>query len=351
MSKIPKVKKLPSGRWRARAYDYTDENKVRHYKSFTADTKNEALLAALAHEPQKGGADVSYTELTLSAAYKRYIDTRSKTLAPSTIAEYRRQCKRDFPALMKMRLKEITPEIVQTAVNEAVQAGASPKSVRNMHGLLHKVLKCYAPGIILNTDLPQKERTPVYVPTSDEVARALNAADEWLRVPILLASNGSLRRSEICALTPDDVTDLGVIINKAMVKDENKKFVIKPPKTDAGYRTCRLSPSVIAEVRAWAHFGITPDKLEHKWQHLKATENLPFKFHAFRHYWASLLHEKGVPDQYIAAEGGWSSVDMLHKIYEHTLRDKKPKYSNLIVDIFTNEFTVIDGGKKNEKQA
>ena len=346
---MPKVTKLPSGRWRARAYDYTDEKGVRHYKSFTADTKNEAMLAALAHKPRTVDKNAAYDELTLSAAYKRYIDGRAKTLAPSTIAEYRRQRKRDFPALMKMQLKDITPEIVQTAVNEAAQT-ASPKTVRNMHGLLHKVLKCYAPRCILNTDLPQKEKTPVYVPTSDEVAAALNAADEWLYVPILLASQGSLRRSEICALTPDDVTPFGVTINKAMVKDENKKFVIKPPKTNAGYRTCPLPLDVIKQVQAWQHFGITPDKLEHKWQAVKKSEKLPFKFHAFRHYWASLLHSKGLPDQYIAATGGWSSVEMLHKIYAHALRDKKPEFNDQIVNIFADEFAVIDGGK-NKKQA
>lgn len=333
---MPKVTKLPSGHWRARAYDYTDEKGVRHYKSFTADTKAEAQLAALSHKPTKDG-NGSYNDLTLSAAYKRYIDSHAQTLAPSTIAEYRRQRDRDFPELMKMQLIEITPEIVQTAVNEAAQY-LSPKTVRNKHGLLHKVLKCYAPHIILNTDLPRKNKVEVYVPTSDEVAAALSAADDYLRVPILLASNGSLRRSEICALTPDDVTDFGVVVNKAMVKDENKRFVIKPPKTDAGYRTCPLPQDVVKEVKAWKHFGISPDRVEKKWQAVKNAENLTFKFHAFRHYWASLLHAKGIPDQYIAATGGWSSVEMLHRIYAHALRDKKPEFNNQIVDIFKNEF-------------
>ena len=262
---------------------------------------------------------------------------------------------------MKMQLRDITPEIVQTAVNEAAQT-ASAKTVRNMHGLLHKVLKCYAPNIILNTDLPKKQKTETYIPTSDEVATALDAANEYTRVPILLASQGSLRRSEICALSIEDVTDFGVVINKAMVKNGDKQFVLKPPKTVAGYRTCPLPPSVIAEVRAWKYFGvnsdgtinpkgINPDKLEHKWQRLKDNENLPFKFHSFRHYWASLLHAKGLPDQYIAATGGWSSIDMLHKIYAHALRDKKPEFNDKIVNIFSEEFTVIKGGRENEKQA
>ncbi len=350
MSKnMPKVSKLPSGRWRARAYDYTDEKKVRHYKSFTADTKTEAILAALEYEPK--AAVRSYSDLTLSGAYERYIDTRSNTLSPSTIAEYRRQRKRDFPKLMPMKLKDISPELVQTAVNEAAQT-SSPKTVRNMHGLLHKVLKCYAPQIILNTDLPQKNKPKIYVPTSEEVTAALKASDEWTRVPILLASRGSLRRSEICALTPEDITDIGVVVNKAMVKDESKQFVIKPPKTAAGFRTCRLPPDVLKEVRAWKHFGVSPDKLEKKWQAVKKSAGLCFKFHAFRHYWASLLIAKGIPDQYIAADGGWSSVAMVQEVYGHALRDKQNEFGDRIVNIFSQEFSVVEGGKdEKEKKA
>ena len=36
------AKKLPSGKWRALLYDYTDAQGKRHYESFTADTKKEA---------------------------------------------------------------------------------------------------------------------------------------------------------------------------------------------------------------------------------------------------------------------------------------------------------------------
>lgn len=332
----PKATKLPSGRWRARAYDYTDQNGKRHYVSYTADTKAEARAAAKAHIPTVRNAGIPYPDLTLSEAYNRYIDTRTETLAPSTVREYRNAAKRDFPNLMSMKLKDITPELVQLAVNEA-SGNYSPKTVRDKHGLLHKVLRLYAPGIVLTTDLPKKKQIEVYVPTSDEVTKALTAADEHLRVPILLASRGSLRRSEICALTLDDVTDFGVNVNKAMVKDEHNKFVIKQPKTAAGYRFCPLPPDVIKEIKAWS-FNITPDDLERRWQKLKTSQQLNFKFHAFRHYWASLLHAKGLPDQYIAQIGGWSTIEMLHRVYAHALRDKTPEFNNQVVDIFNAEF-------------
>ena len=36
------AKKLPSGSWRCRVYDYTDENGKKHYKSFTSDNPKPA---------------------------------------------------------------------------------------------------------------------------------------------------------------------------------------------------------------------------------------------------------------------------------------------------------------------
>lgn len=333
---MSKATKLPSGRWRARAYDYTDKNGKRHYVSFTADTKQEAQIAARSHIPSGGNLTLPYPSLTLREAYQRFIDTHTDTLSPATIGEYTRAGKRDFPNLMPMKLKDITPELVQTAVNEAARRYA-PKTVRDKHGLLHKVLRLYAPHIVLNTDLPKRVKTEVYVPTSEEVSRALAAADEIMRVPILLASQGSLRREEICALTPSDVTDTGVIVNKAMVKDKDNRYIVKPPKTEAGNRFCPLPPAVIKEARAWS-FSLNIDSLEKRWQTIKKNEGLAFKFHAFRHYWASLLHAKGVPDQYIAKIGGWSSPEMLHKVYAHALRDKTPAFSAQIISVFSNEF-------------
>ena len=52
------AKKLPSGSWRCRVYDYTDENGKKHYKSFTSDNpkpagKREAEAAAAAYAVSK----------------------------------------------------------------------------------------------------------------------------------------------------------------------------------------------------------------------------------------------------------------------------------------------------------
>lgn len=336
-----KAEKTKSGKWRVRV-EYK-ENGKRRFKSFTSVTKKDARAAAnhFLYDIQQS---TCYDEWTLAKAYERYCEAKKNTLSPRTYSEYKRANKRDFPELMNIKLKNLTPEIIQTAVSDCCTTNA-PKTVRNKHGHLVAVLKMYRPSLILNTKLPQSEPLEIYVPTSSEVKRAIENANDWLKVPILLASSGSLRRSEVCAITPEDITAFGVRVNKAAVYDSNKKLVIKPPKTKAGDRLCPLPKEVLSEVRAWDHFGITPNRLEKEFQKLKEELGLRFRFHDFRHYFASELHSQGIPDQYIIKAGGWSSVSTLQQIYQHTLRDKEKIFDEKIVNIFSAELS----GKEPKK--
>lgn len=337
---MAKPTKLPSGNWRVRIFDYTDANGKKHYKSFTAATKKEAAYMAAEYSISRKGN--TYEDMTLAEAYDRYIDSKSAVLSPSTVREYRRARKGDFPKMMGMKISKITPELVQTAVNEA-SAQYSPKSVRNKHGLLHSVLKAYYPSLVLNTRLPQKIKPEYTIPTTAEIQKMLSVADDKIRAPLLLASSGGLRRSEICALTPQDITDFGINVNKAKVYGDNRQLKIKPPKTKAGYRFVPLPKQIIKEVRNWQYFDCAPDELANWFKRVIKTADVPHTtFHKLRHYFASECHAKGIPDQYIALIGGWESVTMLHNIYQHTLRDKVQGFNDKVVTIFNNNFAKDD---------
>lgn len=333
---MAKAKKLKSGNWRVLVYEYTDENKKRHYKSITAPTKKEAEYQAAEYALNR--KDTSYEDLTLSEAYQRYIDSKSSILSPSTIAGYERSKKNHFQKLMPMKLSKITARYIQTAVNE-LSANHSPKTVRNAHGLLHSVIKTYRPNFEFSTTLPQKIKPQYTIPTTADINVLLNNADEKIRVPILLASQGGLRRSEICALTLNDFTDLGVNVNKAVVYDNQGNTKIKTTKTVAGTRFVPLPQSVINEAKKWLYFGLSPAVLSGQFSRLMDKTNISrFSFHKLRHYFASELHANGVPDKYIAEIGGWESVEILQSIYQHTLKDKQESVSEKIINIFDSNF-------------
>lgn len=333
---MAKAKKLKSGNWRVLMYEYTDEQKKRHYKSITAPTKKEAEYKAAEYALNR--KEETYEDLTLKEAYERYISSKSAVLSPSTIAGYKKLGKNHFQKLMPMKLSKITAKHIQIAVNE-MSADHSPKSVRNAHGLLHSVIRAYRPSFDFNTTLPQKIKPQYIIPTTADIAALLEQANDKIRVPILLASQGGLRRSEICALTADDFTDLGVNVNKAAVMDSDKNLVIKTTKTIAGTRFVPLPQSVIVEAKNWQYFGISPTVLQGQFNRLVDKSDIPhFSFHKLRHYFASELHANGVPDKYIAEIGGWETVEVLHNIYQHTLKDKQKSMTDKVINVFNTNF-------------
>lgn len=333
------AKKTKNGKWRVLVFDYTDEYGKRHYKSFTAKSKKEAEKAAKRFQVLENRDKEIYEDLTLAQAYDNYIAIKSAVLSPSTVAGYKRSRKNHFKRLMPMPLKNLTPQLVQAAVNE-MSIDHSPKSVRNAHGLLHAVIMTYYPKFQFNSTLPQKIKPDYQIPTTEDINKLLLVCDERLRVPVLLASQGGLRRSEICALSPEDFTDTGVYVTKANVYNSTNEVITKTTKTVAGTRFVPLPQEVIAEARMWKHFNPTPTTLSNWYHKARKKADIPmFSFHKLRHYFASELHARGIPDKYIAEVGGWESVDVLHKIYQHTLRDKQTEFQTKIVDIFSSNFS------------
>lgn len=336
-----KPKKLPSGNWRVRVLEYTEPNGKRHYRSFTDPDKYTAVSMANEFLANHSGNSETYENITVKEACERYIKAKEAVLSPSTICEYKRIVKQDFQKLMPMPLRKLTPEQVQIAVSE-LSLRVAPKTARNRHGFLHAAVSMYRPGFVFSTRLPQKKEAECIVPITSEVQTLLSVADEWIRVPILLASQGSLRRSEICALTPEDFTDLGVRVSKAVVINDEGKPVVKPPKSKAGNRFCPLPQEVIQEARAWKHFGLTPASLSAHFRRCRDKVDVPhFSFHKLRHYWASELHAQGIPDKYIAETGGWETVEMLQRVYQHALRDHSNEMTSRIVSIFSENFSNV----------
>lgn len=123
----------------------------------------------------------------------------------------------------------------------------SPKTVRNMHGLLTAAISAYRSDFAIKTDLPKKKRPSLYIPSDADVKRIMEFAKGTpMEIPILLAAFGPMRRSEICALDSDHINGNIVHVEYAMVQNEDKEWVIKVPKTFAG--DCFIDvPDFVAE--------------------------------------------------------------------------------------------------------
>lgn len=326
------AKKLPSGSYRVRVFVGMDNGK-KIYKSFTAPTKKEAEFKASQYLIEKPTDEKC--NLTFEKALDSYIKSRESVLAPSTLREYKRSQKADFSALNSKNINDITQQDIQLLINEKASK-SSPKTVKNLHGLISAVFRMYRPSMALFTTLPQKKPTTLYIPTDADIVKMMNLAseDEDLFISILLGAFGPLRRSEICGIEDTDIdTDHVLHVQRAVVLDENNEWVDKLTKSAAGDRYIPLPDFVYARLshRKGRIVQISPSQITNRFRRLQALSGLPhFRFHDLRHYCASIQHALGMPDAYIMSRGGWNSDAVLKQIYRHALDDRAKEENNKI---------------------
>lgn len=346
------AKKQPSGSWNCKVFSHKEKviredgtvTEKRIYRSFTCDDpspkgkrKCEAMAAQWA--ANKTAENVTYSNMTYGQALDEYIKIKSQVLSPSTIYEYKRSRKKDMQSLMDLRLDRITQIDIQKAVNIEA-ADHSPKTVRNMYGLVTAVMDVFRPDFKVHVQLPQKQKTKLIMPTREDIQRLRElVAGTPMDLPIDLAIFGPMRRSEICALDSDHINGNIVHVEKAMVMDENKEWIIKQPKSYAGDRYIRYPDFVAVKFKNinGKVTDLTPTAITHRFQALIAKNGFPhIRFHDLRHYSASLLHAMGIPDIYIMDRAGWGTDYALKNIYNHALDDEKVLVTQKINEQFTD---------------
>lgn len=322
-----KARKLPSGKWNVQAYIGEIDGKKR-FKSFTADSKKEAEYLAHAYLQEKEELSID----TIKNAIESYISNRSSVLSPSTLRSYRTMQRNDFTDIENLRISSITSEDIQKFINE-LSKRKSPKSVRNVYGLLKASILAIKPNKAINVRLPQKEVIERHIPTAEDIRRILDISDHELSIAIMLASVGTLRIGEICALEYEDIKGNTIHVHRDMIPNENDEYVIKNiPKTDSSDRYVTFPDNVIKEIGKGKGriMQSTPRAISARYA--KKCKRLGIKstrFHDLRHYAASAMHAANIPDSYIMERGGWKNDTVLKSVYRNTLADKRKEFEDM----------------------
>ena len=172
------------------------------------------------------------------------------------------------------------------------------------------------------------------------VSRA--AASEFsffMAIPVMLGAYAGLRRGEISALTIQDLDGDFISINKDMVLDDNKTWVVKEPKTPSSNRTVLLPAPVADRIRQKGYIThLTPNNITKRFiKRQKALGVEPhYTFHSLRHFFASYLHAQSIPDAYVLRAGGWATPHVMQKVYRHALDDVHLEMSKKAVEAFQN---------------
>ena len=358
-----KARKLPSGSWNIRVtikgqtYSFTDYDKktVMRLASEFADKQRDKV-----RNP------------TLAQACEDFIAEREKTLSPSTQRSYRGIVKKITernPAIMQKKvialtdmdiLKKKVIALTDMDILNIVRPLRTVKTKRNYLNFLQ-----VAAGRKFNVNFTGKAPREIAVPTDLEVMGLLAIfGGTEMEVPVMLGAFGGLRRSEICALTMQDIDGDYVHITKAMVKAPDRSWIIKSPKNTKSNRRVLLPHFVIERIhkqgyvthllpcnisdRFWKtqlRLGIERPYCFHSLRHysfwktqLRLGIERPYCFHSLRHYSASYLHSIGIPDAYIMERGGWSTPHVMQKVYRHALADKVDPMALKAVSAFQNTF-------------
>lgn len=330
-------KKLPSGNYRIQVYHYTDVYGRKHYKSFTAPSKKQAALLAAEWEVKKKEESDIFENMTIYKAIKKYIDIKRSVLSPSTLRDYLCMLDCHFATQFgQIKLSDLTNSNIQIWISGLTDK-LSPKRIRNIYGLLSAALEMFYPDFRIKVTLPQREKPDLYCPSDEDIRILLqhikDGKDFDLETAVLLAAFGTLRRSEICALTSDDIIGNTITIRHAMVMDTDGEWIVKAPKTLGSIRVIHMPDFIIKRLSGinGAIIQATPSQISDRFRKAVKSAGLHhFRFHDLRHYSASIMHAIGVPDQYIMQRGGWSSDNIMKSVYRNVIDLENVKQSKKI---------------------
>lgn len=279
------------------------------------------------------------TSLTLRKAIDNYIEDRENVLSPSTIRGYRTIQNSRFLAHLDTDIQKINWQKMCNAEAKLCSA----KTLKNAWRFICSVLRKNGmePPIVT---LPQCQAAEKPFLSPDDIKKFVKAVHgEPCEIPSLLALS-SLRRSEICALTWDNVKSDHIIVKGAAVLDENNTVVYK--KENKNETSARKVPILIPELKK------ALDAVEIKeglvWKGSLNTiykqvnrvckkNNLPLVgVHGLRHSFASLAYHLQIPEQIAMEIGGWSDIGTMRKIYTHIAQQDMERYKTKLQDFFKN---------------
>lgn len=287
------------------------------------------------------------------------------SIKPRTVESYLCQIKNHIrPNLGAIRLEALDTPTVQRFYNglgeeKDGKPGLSPKSIKIVHGVLHKALgQAVAIGYLRFNpadacQLPRVERKEITPLDNEAIASFLNAIQGHIYedVYLTLLFTG-MRRGEVCGLTWDCVNlDSGtILINKQLQKIPGKagEFRLVSTKNSKG-RTITIAASLVkllkehkvrqieARLKAgplWKDTGfvftndigdhLSPNTLYHNYKRVVASIGLPdARLHDLRHSYAVAALRAGDDIKTVQGNLGHHAAAFTLDVYAHVTAEMK----------------------------
>src|SRR5215213_4190287 len=261
------------------------------------------------------------------------------------------------PALVRSRLKALTPDHVRGLYREKLDCGLAPRTVLHIHRTLSRALKQgtndgLIPRNAAASVKPPRTCSEAMQPLSGDQARAFldTVAGDRMEALYVLAITAGLRQGEPLALKWEDVDLEGrypTLQVRRTLSETRGRRSFEAPKSGRG-RHLRLSKRAVSALRAhrrrqleermqkaglWEDHGLvfpsevgTPMSGRNLYRAFKIRakrSSLPqtLRFHDLRHTCATLLLKQGVNPKFVQELLGHADISLTLNTYSHVLPD------------------------------
>jgi integrase len=348
------IRQRPKGLWEARV---ALEGGKR--KSLYGKTRQEAAakLAAYTRDRDRGLPVATDERQTTATFVAGWLERTKSAVRPSTFRRYRELLTiHAVPVLGKAPLARLTPTQVESLYAALLEYGLAPATVRQLHAILHHVLKdALRKGIVQRNvcDLvttprvPRHEIRPLTPEEADKVLRA--AVGVRLEALYVLALTTGMRQGELLGLRWRDVDlEAEVLSVRVTLQKVAGRYTLAEPKTTRGRRRIPLVPEAVAALRAHrarqseerlrvgqAWRGLDLVFCDETGEPLNGISVLRYsfypllkragvekvRFHDLRHTTATLLLREGVHPKIVAELLGHATISITLDTYSHVLPD------------------------------
>lgn len=343
-----------------RIRDLAAGKKVTVEGGYPTKTSAKRRMAAMVADRMRGDfLDPQGGKLLLNDWIDTYWPSYESTLKPSARRSEESRVRIHIrPLLGSMPLGEIGDLVVQQFVHDIgrgvphpsvegkwLRRPLSPKSVRNVHAILHKLLQAAVAQRYLRlnpsagTSMPPRRHKEMRFLTAPEIDRLLAACsgeyERWYPFVLLMVATG-LRYGEASALRVRDVDVLGGSLTVLRTRHEvdGGAYLFTEPKTSSSRRTVvfpkqvasELVPLVAAKNRGAALFTLddgtpmTRNFRQRIWLRIRERAGLDgLRLHDLRHTHAAVLISAGTPLTAVQRRLGHSSIRVTSDLYGHLM--------------------------------
>lgn len=301
-------------------------------------------------------------KITFREYAQKWLDVYCENLSPTTKEGYRKSVLiYADPYIGDAIITKILPIHIQEMINSFAKTH-SEKTCKNMLGAVKGVFKYAIINKLLKTNpcdnivIPKKyEEYQYYIYTEEEFNKLLDAAEGTEHmIPILLAGLCGMRLSEVMGLTWNDIDFEAhtITIRRANVFVGSEVIERNVTKTRKSTRKIVVPNYVIEILKDYKSVGLVfpgkDGKPEHggnyrlRFANFLKRNGLPHtRFHDLRHFNATMMLKKGVPDKVAAAMLGHANTNMTKK-YQHIIDDMDNRPAQVLDSIVIKRYKKMD---------